>query len=78
MYSYIYSIFGWTLDDNHLRGCYGVTRGVGRARKLAMRRALGLDDIGGRVGDVNPRVPPARARTSARFDVNLSVGGLLD
>ncbi|CAH2241004.1 jg4075 [Pararge aegeria aegeria] len=67
-----------TLADNHLRGCYGVTGGVGRARKLAMRRAPGLDDIGGEVGDVDPRVPPARTRTSARFDVNLTVGGLLD
>ncbi|CAH2244596.1 jg11711 [Pararge aegeria aegeria] len=44
-------------------GCYGVTQGVGRARKLAMRRAPGLDDIGGRVGDVDPRVPPARKPT---------------
>ncbi|CAH2238253.1 jg11532 [Pararge aegeria aegeria] len=58
-----------TLADNHLRGYYGVTGGVGRARKLAMRRAPGLDDIGGEVGDVDPRVPPARTRTSARFDV---------
>ncbi|CAH2246885.1 jg19249 [Pararge aegeria aegeria] len=72
------SFFGRTLADNHLRGCYGVTGGVGRARKLAMRRAPGLDDIGGEVGDVDPRVPPARTRTSARFDVNLTVGGLLD
>ncbi|CAH2235788.1 jg7640 [Pararge aegeria aegeria] len=72
------SIYGWSLAANHLRGCYGVTGGVGRARKLAMRRAPGLDDIWGIVGDVDPRVPPARARTSARFDVNLSVGGLLD
>ncbi|CAH2234543.1 jg1683 [Pararge aegeria aegeria] len=39
--------FGWTLADNHLRGCYGVTGGVGRARELAMKRAPGLDDIGG-------------------------------
>ncbi|CAH2226663.1 jg19663 [Pararge aegeria aegeria] len=68
----------WTLADNHLRGCYSVTGGVGRARKLAMRRAPGLDDIGGEVGEVDPRVPPARTRTSARFDVNLTVGGLLD
>ncbi|CAH2237135.1 jg23274 [Pararge aegeria aegeria] len=30
-----------------LRGCYGVTGGVERARKLAIRRAPGLDDIGG-------------------------------
>ncbi|CAH2216291.1 jg25480 [Pararge aegeria aegeria] len=67
-----------TFTDNHLSGCYGVTGGVGRARKLAMRRAPGLDDIGGRVGDVDPRVRPARTRTSARFDVNLTVGGLLD
>ncbi|CAH2257639.1 jg20517 [Pararge aegeria aegeria] len=58
-----HSFFGRTLADNHLRGCYGVTGGVGRARKLAMRRAPGLDDIGGEVGDV---------------DVNLTVGGLLD
>ncbi|CAH2239750.1 jg12169 [Pararge aegeria aegeria] len=73
----IFSIFGWTLADNHLKGCYGITGGMGRARKLAMRRAPGLDDTGGRVGN-DPRVPPARARTSARFDVNLSVGGLSD
>ncbi|CAH2270000.1 jg6475 [Pararge aegeria aegeria] len=72
------AFFGWTLADNHLRGCYGVTGGVGRARKLAMRRAPGLDDIGGEVGNVDPKVPPARDWTSARFDVNLSVGGLLD
>ncbi|CAH2216980.1 jg22831, partial [Pararge aegeria aegeria] len=39
-----------TLADNHLRGCYGVTGGVGRARKFAMRRAPGLDDIGGKGG----------------------------
>ncbi|CAH2230412.1 jg1915 [Pararge aegeria aegeria] len=32
------SSFGWTLADNHLRGCYGVTGGVGRARKLARAR----------------------------------------
>ncbi|CAH2238361.1 jg18007 [Pararge aegeria aegeria] len=72
------SFFGRTLADNHLRGCYGVTGGVGRARKLAKRRAPGLDDIGGEVGNVDPRVPPARTRTSARFEVNLTVGGLLD
>ncbi|CAH2236714.1 jg16954 [Pararge aegeria aegeria] len=64
--------WAWTLAANHLRGCYGVTGGVGRARKLAMGRAPGLDDIGGEVGDVDPRVPPARTRTSARFDVNLT------
>ncbi|CAH2228977.1 jg251, partial [Pararge aegeria aegeria] len=58
-----FSFFGRTLADNHPRGCYGVTRGVGRARKLAMRRAPGHDDIGGgEVGDVDPRVPPARTR----------------
>ncbi|CAH2249510.1 jg18764 [Pararge aegeria aegeria] len=45
--SYSFSFFGRTLAANHLRGCYGVTGGVGRARKLAMRRAPGLDDIGG-------------------------------
>ncbi|CAH2209518.1 jg17516 [Pararge aegeria aegeria] len=44
----VFPIFGWTLADNHLRGCYGVTGGVGRARKLAMRRVPGLDDIGGK------------------------------
>ncbi|CAH2237946.1 jg4640 [Pararge aegeria aegeria] len=54
------SIFGWTLADNQLKGWYGVTGGVGRARKLAMRRAPGLDYIRGRVGDFVPRVPPAR------------------
>ncbi|CAH2263424.1 jg13896 [Pararge aegeria aegeria] len=70
---YPFPFFGRTLADNHLRGCYGVTGGVGRARKLAMRRAPGLDDIGGEVGDVDPRVPPARTRTSARFDVNLTL-----
>ncbi|CAH2217561.1 jg24150 [Pararge aegeria aegeria] len=43
-----------TLADNHLRGCYGVTGGVGRARKLAMRRAPGLDDIGGESGRRRP------------------------
>ncbi|CAH2234748.1 jg20975 [Pararge aegeria aegeria] len=47
------SIFGWTLADNHLMGCYGVTGGVGRARELAMRRAPGLDDI---VRDVTKEV----------------------
>ncbi|CAH2243604.1 jg5125 [Pararge aegeria aegeria] len=78
MYLHFFAFFGRTLADNHLRGCYGVTGGVGPARKLAMRRAPGLDDIGGEVGDVDPRVPPARTRTSARFDVNLTVGGLLD
>ncbi|CAH2238230.1 jg11509 [Pararge aegeria aegeria] len=67
-----------TLADNHQRGCYCVTGGVGRYRECAMRRALGLDDIGGKVGDVDPRVPPARTLTSARFDVNLTVVGLLD
>ncbi|CAH2247179.1 jg16989 [Pararge aegeria aegeria] len=76
--TFCFCFFGRTLADNHLRGCYGVTGGVGRARKLAMRRAPGLDDIGGSMGDVDPRVPPARTRTSARFDVNLTVGGLLD
>ncbi|CAH2236891.1 jg20300 [Pararge aegeria aegeria] len=55
-----FCFFGRTFADNHLRGCYGVTGGVGRARKLALRRAPGLDDIGGRVGDVDPRVPPAQ------------------
>ncbi|CAH2210736.1 jg16112, partial [Pararge aegeria aegeria] len=65
-------------NDLDFFGCYGVSGGVGRARKLAMRRVPGLGDIGRRVGDVDPRVPPARARTSARFDVNLTVGGLLD
>ncbi|CAH2264282.1 jg9133 [Pararge aegeria aegeria] len=35
------------LAANHLRGCYGVTGEVGQARKLAMRRTPGLDDIGG-------------------------------
>ncbi|CAH2265104.1 jg9267 [Pararge aegeria aegeria] len=63
--------------DNHLRGCYGVT-GEERELELVMRRAPGLDDIRGKVGDVDPRVPPARTRPSARFDVNLTVGGLLD
>ncbi|CAH2244724.1 jg19108 [Pararge aegeria aegeria] len=42
---HLFCFFGRTLADNHLRGCYGVTGGVGRARKLAMRRAPGLDDI---------------------------------
>ncbi|CAH2245158.1 jg16728 [Pararge aegeria aegeria] len=56
-----------------LKGCCGVTGGVVRARELAMRRAPGLDNIGGQVGDFDPRLPPARTRTSARFDVNLSV-----
>ncbi|CAH2250509.1 jg9597 [Pararge aegeria aegeria] len=41
-----FSIFGWTLADNHLRGCFGVTGGVGRARKLAMRRAPGTTSGG--------------------------------
>ncbi|CAH2242092.1 jg26223 [Pararge aegeria aegeria] len=40
------SIIERSLAANHLRGCYGVTGGVGRVRKLAMRRAPGLDDIG--------------------------------
>ncbi|CAH2239688.1 jg12464 [Pararge aegeria aegeria] len=43
-----------TFADNHLRGCYGVTGGVGRAQKLAMRRAPGLDDIGGESGRRRP------------------------
>ncbi|CAH2210493.1 jg798 [Pararge aegeria aegeria] len=43
----VFFFFGWTLADNHLRGCYSVTGGVGR-------------------------MPPARARSSARFDVNLT------
>ncbi|CAH2231926.1 jg11083 [Pararge aegeria aegeria] len=43
-----------------------------------MRRAPWLDDIGGKVGDVDPRVPPAKTQTSARFDVNLTDGDLLD
>ncbi|CAH2230271.1 jg20020 [Pararge aegeria aegeria] len=45
----------------HLRGFYGVTGGVGRARKLAMRRAPGLDDIGGvpAYRDVTQRWPCA-------------------
>ncbi|CAH2216008.1 jg25081 [Pararge aegeria aegeria] len=29
------------------RGCYGVTKGMGQALKLAMRRAPGVNDIGG-------------------------------
>ncbi|CAH2243543.1 jg1590 [Pararge aegeria aegeria] len=36
-----------TLADKHLRGCYGVTGEMGRARELAMRRAPGLNDIEG-------------------------------
>ncbi|CAH2269418.1 jg16444 [Pararge aegeria aegeria] len=43
--SFIFSFFGWTLADNHLRGCYGVTGESGGERELAMRRAPGLDDI---------------------------------
>ncbi|CAH2266295.1 jg17836 [Pararge aegeria aegeria] len=35
--------FGCTVA--YLRGCYGVTGGVGRARELVMRRAPGLDGI---------------------------------
>ncbi|CAH2249986.1 jg12850 [Pararge aegeria aegeria] len=42
-------------------------------RELAMRRAPGLDNFEGEVGGVEAtRVPPAR--TSARFDVKLTVG----
>ncbi|CAH2226013.1 jg19752 [Pararge aegeria aegeria] len=41
------SVTGFSPEDNHLRGGYGVTGGVGRARKLALRRTRGLDDIGG-------------------------------
>ncbi|CAH2267490.1 jg3495 [Pararge aegeria aegeria] len=57
-------------------GCYGVSGGVGRARELAMRRAPGLDDIGGKVGDVDPMLPPARTRTSARY-LPITTDGLL-
>ncbi|CAH2228125.1 jg8974 [Pararge aegeria aegeria] len=28
------SVFGYTIADNHLRGCYGDTGGVGRVREL--------------------------------------------
>ncbi|CAH2216123.1 jg7889 [Pararge aegeria aegeria] len=31
-------LFGWTLADYHLRGCYGVTGGVGRERELKSGR----------------------------------------
>ncbi|CAH2268540.1 jg2228 [Pararge aegeria aegeria] len=48
------SFFGWTFADTHLRGCYGVTGEVRRARKLAMRRAPGLNDIGGESGRRRP------------------------
>ncbi|CAH2264340.1 jg18421 [Pararge aegeria aegeria] len=43
-----------TFADNRLRGCYGVSGGVGRARKLAMRKAPGLEDIGGESGRRRP------------------------
>ncbi|CAH2217246.1 jg12672, partial [Pararge aegeria aegeria] len=43
-----------SLAANHLRGCYGVTGGVRRARKFAMRRVPGLDDIGGESGSRRP------------------------
>ncbi|CAH2244655.1 jg5441 [Pararge aegeria aegeria] len=46
--------FRLTLADNLLRGCYGVTGGVGRARKLAMRRAPGLDGHRGEYGRRRP------------------------
>ncbi|CAH2238878.1 jg13688 [Pararge aegeria aegeria] len=65
----IFMPFSRTLANNHPRGCYGVTGGVERARKLAMRRAPRLYDIGGRVGDVDPREPPARTR--ARLGLTL-------
>ncbi|CAH2262380.1 jg26890 [Pararge aegeria aegeria] len=55
-----------TVAENHLRGCNSVTREMGRARKIATRRDR-LDAIVGK--DVDQRVPPSRAWTSARFDV---------
>ncbi|CAH2237392.1 jg11248 [Pararge aegeria aegeria] len=66
--------FGWTLADNHLRGCYGVLRSGAsvRARHEKSPRARRHQGEGGR------RRP--EDLDSARFDVNtfFECGGLLD
>ncbi|CAH2269123.1 jg17338 [Pararge aegeria aegeria] len=68
---YVNFFFGWTFADNHLRGCYGVTGGVGRARQLVMRRARGLDDISGGEWETSTRGCLLRG-LGPRLDVNLT------